>query len=188
MSQSLRWMFWLTGEKSSQMNELTLLSVFCPSSFIFSSSPSIPVLWSHGCPLSLPDRTGLFTPDMAFETIVKRQIGKIKEPCTKCVDMVISELVNTVRQCTKKVNTDGERWSYCLRSAPCCSFPVTVAAWFSPDVEQQGGPQFVRLPAQPLRTGLAGQAGCGRSCRWRFGGGAVIHIWSPNRSPSLKKI
>uniref|UniRef100_A0A8C5A3D0 Interferon-induced GTP-binding protein Mx n=2 Tax=Gadus morhua TaxID=8049 RepID=A0A8C5A3D0_GADMO len=48
-------------------------------------------------------RTGLFTPDMAFETIVKRQIGKIKEPCTKCVDMVISELVNTVRQCTKKL-------------------------------------------------------------------------------------
>lgn len=40
---------------------------------------------------------------MAFETIVKRQIGKIKEPCTKCVDMVISELVITVRQCTKKV-------------------------------------------------------------------------------------
>ncbi|XP_041826444.1 dynamin-1a isoform X5 [Melanotaenia boesemani] len=48
-------------------------------------------------------RTGLFTPDMAFETIVKRQIGKIKEPCTKCVDMVITELVNTVRQCTKKL-------------------------------------------------------------------------------------
>uniref|UniRef100_A0A671V0A3 Dynamin-2 n=1 Tax=Sparus aurata TaxID=8175 RepID=A0A671V0A3_SPAAU len=48
-------------------------------------------------------RTGLFTPDMAFETIVKRQIGKIKEPCTKCVDMVISELVITVRQCTKKL-------------------------------------------------------------------------------------
>uniref|UniRef100_A0AAR2K891 Dynamin-2 n=1 Tax=Pygocentrus nattereri TaxID=42514 RepID=A0AAR2K891_PYGNA len=47
-------------------------------------------------------RTGLFTPDMAFETIVKRQIFKIKEPCQKCVDMVISELVNTVRQCTKK--------------------------------------------------------------------------------------
>uniref|UniRef100_A0A8D3DM71 Interferon-induced GTP-binding protein Mx n=1 Tax=Scophthalmus maximus TaxID=52904 RepID=A0A8D3DM71_SCOMX len=55
-------------------------------------------------------RTGLFTPDMAFETIVKRQIGKIKEPCTKCVDMVISELVNTVRQCTKK--------HFCLFSPP----------------------------------------------------------------------
>lgn len=48
-------------------------------------------------------RTGLFTPDMAFETIVKRLIAQIKEPCQKCVDMVISELVNTVRQCTQKV-------------------------------------------------------------------------------------
>lgn len=40
---------------------------------------------------------------MAFETIVKKQVKKIKEPCLKCVDMVISELINTVRQCTKKV-------------------------------------------------------------------------------------
>ncbi|XP_063051357.1 dynamin-1-like [Engraulis encrasicolus] len=48
-------------------------------------------------------RTGLFTPDMAFETIVKRQIAKIKEPCQKCVDLVITELVNTVRNCTKKL-------------------------------------------------------------------------------------
>ncbi|XP_019202637.1 dynamin-1 isoform X1 [Oreochromis niloticus] len=48
-------------------------------------------------------RTGLFTPDMAFETIVKRLIAQLKEPCQKCVDMVISELVNTVRQCTQKL-------------------------------------------------------------------------------------
>uniref|UniRef100_A0A3Q2D1M6 Dynamin n=1 Tax=Cyprinodon variegatus TaxID=28743 RepID=A0A3Q2D1M6_CYPVA len=48
-------------------------------------------------------RTGLFTPDMAFETIVKRQIAQLKEPCQKCVDLVISELVNTVRQCTNKL-------------------------------------------------------------------------------------
>ncbi|KAM7415447.1 hypothetical protein PAMA_017790 [Pampus argenteus] len=47
-------------------------------------------------------RTGLFTPDMAFETIVKRLIAQIKEPCQKCIDMVINELVNTVRQCTQK--------------------------------------------------------------------------------------
>uniref|UniRef100_A0A1D5REI1 dynamin GTPase n=1 Tax=Macaca mulatta TaxID=9544 RepID=A0A1D5REI1_MACMU len=47
-------------------------------------------------------RTGLFTPDMAFETIVKKQVKKIREPCLKCVDMVISELISTVRQCTKK--------------------------------------------------------------------------------------
>ncbi|CAJ0968265.1 unnamed protein product [Ranitomeya imitator] len=49
--------------------------------------------------------TGLFTPDMAFETIVKKQVKKIKEPCLKCVDMVISELISTVRQCTKKCLT-----------------------------------------------------------------------------------
>lgn len=48
-------------------------------------------------------RTGLFTPDMAFEAIVKKQIIKLKEPCVKCVDMVIQELINTVRQCSNKV-------------------------------------------------------------------------------------
>lgn len=54
--------------------------------------------------LLLGSRTGLFTPDMAFEAIVKKQIIKLKEPCVKCVDMVIQELINTVRQCSNKVN------------------------------------------------------------------------------------
>ncbi|KAG1964645.1 dynamin 3a isoform X2 [Pimephales promelas] len=48
-------------------------------------------------------RTGLFTPDMAFEAIVKKQIVKLKGPCLKCVDMVIQELINTVQQCTNKL-------------------------------------------------------------------------------------
>ncbi|KTF91624.1 hypothetical protein cypCar_00036693 [Cyprinus carpio] len=43
-------------------------------------------------------RTGLFTPDMAFEAIVKKQLIKLKEPCLKCIDLVIQELINTVRQ------------------------------------------------------------------------------------------
>ncbi|XP_033827682.1 dynamin-3 isoform X1 [Periophthalmus magnuspinnatus] len=50
-------------------------------------------------------RTGLFTPDLAFEAIVKKQIIKLKTPCIKCVDMVIQELINTVRQCTNKLNS-----------------------------------------------------------------------------------
>ncbi|XP_072299305.1 dynamin-2 isoform X3 [Eucyclogobius newberryi] len=50
-------------------------------------------------------RTGLFTPDLAFEAIVKKQIVKLKTPCVKCVDMVIQELINTVRQCTNKLNS-----------------------------------------------------------------------------------
>ncbi|XP_072005642.1 dynamin-2 isoform X4 [Engystomops pustulosus] len=48
-------------------------------------------------------RTGLFTPDLAFEAIVKKQVVKLKEPCLKCVDLVIQELINTVRQCTVKL-------------------------------------------------------------------------------------
>lgn len=72
---------------------VTLWHSPCP----FSPPPAL------SCPLSWVFRTGLFTPDMAFETIVKKQVKKIKEPCLKCVDMVISELINTVRQCTKKV-------------------------------------------------------------------------------------
>ncbi|XP_061750168.1 dynamin-1-like isoform X1 [Nerophis ophidion] len=48
-------------------------------------------------------RTGLFTPDMAFETIVKRLISTLKEPCHKCIDLVINELVNTVRLCALKL-------------------------------------------------------------------------------------
>ncbi|KAK3530597.1 hypothetical protein QTP86_028829, partial [Hemibagrus guttatus] len=47
--------------------------------------------------------TGLFTPDLAFEAIVKKQIIKLKEPCLKCIDLVIQELINTVRQCTTKL-------------------------------------------------------------------------------------
>ncbi|XP_063075343.1 SUN domain-containing ossification factor-like [Engraulis encrasicolus] len=50
-------------------------------------------------------RTGLFTPDMAFEAIVKKQIVKLKEPCIKCIDLVIQELINTVRQCSDKLDT-----------------------------------------------------------------------------------
>ncbi|XP_030645515.1 dynamin-2 isoform X6 [Chanos chanos] len=50
-------------------------------------------------------RTGLFTPDLAFEAIVKKQIVKLKSPCIKCIDLVIQELINTVRQCTLKLNS-----------------------------------------------------------------------------------
>uniref|UniRef100_A0A3Q3WJB2 Dynamin-2 n=1 Tax=Mola mola TaxID=94237 RepID=A0A3Q3WJB2_MOLML len=50
-------------------------------------------------------RTGLFTPDLAFEVIVKKQIVKLKTPCLKCIDLVIQELINTVRQCTSKLGS-----------------------------------------------------------------------------------
>uniref|UniRef100_A0A8C2ZD53 Interferon-induced GTP-binding protein Mx n=1 Tax=Cyclopterus lumpus TaxID=8103 RepID=A0A8C2ZD53_CYCLU len=47
--------------------------------------------------------TGLFTPDLAFEAIVKKQIQKLKEPTLKCIDMVVSELTSTIRKCSQKL-------------------------------------------------------------------------------------
>ncbi|XP_055001610.1 dynamin-1 isoform X11 [Sorex araneus] len=48
-------------------------------------------------------RTGLFTPDLAFEATVKKQVQKLREPSIKCVDMVVSELTTTVRKCSGKL-------------------------------------------------------------------------------------
>lgn len=49
-------------------------------------------------------RSGLFTPDMAFEAIVKKQIERLKSPAVKCVDMVMGELVNIIKMCAEKVS------------------------------------------------------------------------------------
>merc|ERR1719373_865284 len=49
-------------------------------------------------------RVGLFTPDMAFEAIVKKQIGRLKEPSLKCIDLVVAELSNVVRMTAEKMN------------------------------------------------------------------------------------
>lgn len=48
-------------------------------------------------------RVGLFTPDKAFETIVKTQIIKLKEPSLRCVDMVIVELAKVIHQISTRL-------------------------------------------------------------------------------------
>ena len=40
---------------------------------------------------------------MAFEAIVKKQIGRLKEPSLKCIDLVVQELTNVVRSVAEKV-------------------------------------------------------------------------------------
>ncbi|KAM9769110.1 dynamin-2 isoform 4-T4 [Menidia menidia] len=50
-------------------------------------------------------RTGLFTPDLAFEAIVKKQVIKLKDPCLKCVDLVVTELITLIRKCTEKLDS-----------------------------------------------------------------------------------
>lgn len=107
---------------------------------------------------------------MAFETIVKRQIGKIKEPCTKCVDMVISELVITVRQCTKKVKEEQERVvrAFVVVLIPDPQSPCLCPSAFQPSRggggawRGGGGGVVVFLPACLLCRCGAGLAGCGR--------------------------
>ena len=49
-------------------------------------------------------RVGLFTPDMAFESIVKEQIVKLLPPSLKCVDLVSSELGAVVKKCAEGVS------------------------------------------------------------------------------------
>lgn len=48
-------------------------------------------------------RSGLFTPDIAFESIVKEQIDRLKSPAVKCVDMVVNELTLIIKKCSAKV-------------------------------------------------------------------------------------
>ncbi|KAL7396568.1 hypothetical protein ABVT39_008010 [Epinephelus coioides] len=50
-------------------------------------------------------RTGLFTPDMAFEAIVKKQMSRLKGPCIQFVEMVSQELINTVSQCISELSS-----------------------------------------------------------------------------------
>lgn len=100
---------------------------------VLSQSLCVPV-----CLLCMSFRTGLFTPDLAFEAIVKKQLIKLKEPCLKCIDLVIQELINTVRQCTNKVSQNGlvhdcstysclGTMSQCSCSARvCCSTVVSL--------------------------------------------------------------
>lgn len=49
-------------------------------------------------------RVGLFTPDMAFDAIVKGQIARLKEPSLKCVDLVVQELTNVLHNTASKMS------------------------------------------------------------------------------------
>uniref|UniRef100_A0A4W4HPR2 dynamin GTPase n=1 Tax=Electrophorus electricus TaxID=8005 RepID=A0A4W4HPR2_ELEEL len=89
-------------ELRKEISYLTLFSL--PDLSLFLRFPSLPLFmaWrSSGLPVS--SVTGLFTPDLAFEAIVKKQIRKLKSPTLKCIDMVVSELTSTIRKCSGKL-------------------------------------------------------------------------------------
>jgi hypothetical protein len=45
---------------------------------------------------------------MAFEAIVKKQIGRLREPGLKCCDLVVQELTNVIRMVAEKVVVASE--------------------------------------------------------------------------------
>ena len=61
--------------------------------------------------LTIGIRVGLFTPDMAFEAIVKKQIGRLREPGLKCCDLVVQELTNVIRMTAEKVAPTGNGYA-----------------------------------------------------------------------------
>ena len=70
-----------------------------------STHVKIPHCWkSHVTVHIFSFRSGLFTPDMAFEAIVKIQIEKLRAPSLKCCDMVVNELTNVIKKCSEKVS------------------------------------------------------------------------------------
>ena len=56
------------------------------------------------CLLPFLRSVGVFTPDMAFEVICKKQIDKLKEPSLKCVDFVTTELFQVIKKIGEKVS------------------------------------------------------------------------------------
>lgn len=82
---------------------LSLSPVLCVHLCVW---PALPLGVSQPRPALLRmTRTGLFTPDMAFEAIVKKQLVKLKEPSLKCVDLVVSELATVIKKCAEKLSS-----------------------------------------------------------------------------------
>jgi len=48
-------------------------------------------------------RVGLFTPDQAFEAIVRDHIRRLSEPSLKCIELVLVELFDVINKCTEKM-------------------------------------------------------------------------------------
>lgn len=78
-----------------------------------------------------PFRTGLFTPDLAFETIVKNQIRKLKAPSLKCVDLVVNELTALVMKCANKVTRECI-WRYNAKMGEEIFYSVVYGFHLSP--------------------------------------------------------
>ena len=71
-------------------------------------------------------RTGLFTPDAAFEAIVKSVVNKLREPSQECVDLVVVELNKVVHKASAKVPAARRHSHVALHAALSCSTTAIV--------------------------------------------------------------
>lgn len=97
----------------------------------------LPRLFRHSfcrfpAPPPYPCRTGLFTPGLAFEAIVKKQIQKLKEPTLKCIDMVVNELTFTIQKCSQKVKKKRKRNQMLLSLVKCAGGGRPMAGLIRP--------------------------------------------------------
>ena len=51
-------------------------------------------------------RLGLFTPDLAFEVVAKKQIEKLKNPCLTVTELVAGELSKVAKSAFDKVRRE----------------------------------------------------------------------------------
>lgn len=123
-------------------------------------------------------RTGLFTPDMAFEAIVKKQIVKLKEPSLKCVDLVVSELSTVIKRCAEKVTAGPPHASPLRHHLPSSPLPWTPVCLH---LEPPTGPN----PPPPLTCFSGWIAGWGTS-RDRQMTGQNRSLGGPNLSVSCQ--
>ena len=67
-------------------------------------------------------RVGLFTPDMAFEAIVKEQIQKLLGPSLHCVDLVSTELNSVIQRSAELVSLGCVCVEAGIQQHCCCVF------------------------------------------------------------------
>jgi len=49
-------------------------------------------------------RPSLFVPETAFETLIRQQIERLREPSLQCAELVLNELLRIVTQLESKVS------------------------------------------------------------------------------------
>ena len=69
-------------------------------------------------------RTGLFTPDMAFERIVKEQVEQLVTAPLNLVDQVTTEIINAVRSCSAVSMGSNQKIVWQQESENRRSFPA----------------------------------------------------------------